>query len=65
LFDENVLLTLVDRWMYALFVAIDTNFRLKWKAVSSDQVDPGLNTGWAYFVEEHAYKSYLSEQANE
>jgi hypothetical protein len=51
--------------MYALFVAIDANFRLKRKAVSSDRVDPGLNTGWAYFVEERAYKSYLSERANE
>ncbi|KAG2740929.1 hypothetical protein P692DRAFT_20851259 [Suillus brevipes Sb2] len=36
------------RWLYALFVAIDANFRLKRKAVSSDRVDPGLNTGWAY-----------------
>ncbi|KAG1784916.1 uncharacterized protein HD556DRAFT_1435299 [Suillus plorans] len=53
------------RWLYALFVAIDANFRLKRKAVSSDRVDPGLNTGWAYFVEERAYKSYLSERANE
>ncbi|KAG1877638.1 hypothetical protein DFJ58DRAFT_712347 [Suillus subalutaceus] len=52
------------RWLYALFVAIDANFRLKRKTVSSDQVDPGLNAGWAYFVED-AYKSYLSEQANE
>ncbi|KAG1825134.1 hypothetical protein DFJ58DRAFT_720018 [Suillus subalutaceus] len=49
-------------WLYALFVAIDANFCLKWKAVSSDQVDPGLNAGWAYFVEEHTYKSYLSER---
>ncbi|KAG1839354.1 hypothetical protein F4604DRAFT_1885304 [Suillus subluteus] len=53
------------RWLYALFVTIDANFRLKRKTVSSDQVDPGLNAGWAYFVEEHAYKSYLSERANE
>ncbi|KAG2140526.1 uncharacterized protein EDB93DRAFT_1241867 [Suillus bovinus] len=53
------------RWLYALFVAIDANFHLKRKAVSSDRVDPGLNTGWAYFVEEHAYKSYLSERTNE
>ncbi|KAG1839003.1 hypothetical protein C8R48DRAFT_751508 [Suillus tomentosus] len=53
------------RWLYALFIAIDANFRLKRKVVSSDQVDPGLNAGWAYFVEEHAYKSYLSERTNE
>lgn len=53
------------RWLYALFIAIDANFRLKRKVVSSDQVDPGLNAGWVYFVEEHAYKSYLPEQTNE
>jgi hypothetical protein len=65
IFDKDVLLTQVDRWLYSLFVAIDANFRLKRKAVSSDQVDPGLNAGWAYFVEERAYKSYLSERTNE
>ncbi|KAG1884518.1 hypothetical protein F4604DRAFT_1878625 [Suillus subluteus] len=27
------------RWLYALFIAIDANFRLKRKAVSSDEVD--------------------------
>ncbi|KAG1818253.1 hypothetical protein EV424DRAFT_1324062 [Suillus variegatus] len=37
------------RWKYALFIAIDANFRLKRKAVSSDNVDPSLNSGWAYF----------------
>ncbi|KAG1884562.1 hypothetical protein F4604DRAFT_1878640 [Suillus subluteus] len=37
------------RWLYALFVTIDANCRLKRKTVSSDQVDPGLNAGWAYF----------------
>ncbi|KAG1790740.1 hypothetical protein EV424DRAFT_1476101 [Suillus variegatus] len=51
------------RWKYALFIAIDANFRLKRKAVSSDNRDPSLNSGWAYFVEEAAYKSYLADQA--
>jgi len=41
------------------------NFRLKRKAVSSDQVDPGLNAGWAYFVEERQYKSYLNDHLTE
>ncbi|KAG1805841.1 uncharacterized protein BJ212DRAFT_1449520 [Suillus subaureus] len=49
------------RWKYALFVAIDANFRLKHKAVSSDAADPSLNAGWAYFVQEGAYKSYLAD----
>lgn len=58
-------LILHRRWLYALFIAIDANFRLKRKAVSSDDVDPGLNAGWAYFVEETKYKSYLSARSGE
>ncbi|KAG1794534.1 uncharacterized protein HD556DRAFT_1431905 [Suillus plorans] len=42
------------RWLYALFIAIDVNF-----------LDPGLNAGWAYFVEETTYKEYLSARAGE
>ncbi|KAG1846721.1 hypothetical protein C8R48DRAFT_750579 [Suillus tomentosus] len=53
------------RWMYALFLAIDANFRLKRKLVSSDDVDPSLNAGWSYFVEDTAYKQYLSERGCE
>ncbi|KAH7918389.1 hypothetical protein BV22DRAFT_1024674 [Leucogyrophana mollusca] len=53
------------RWIYGLFVAIDANFRLKRKAVSKDSVDPGLSRGWAYFVEELAYKTHLLERIDE
>ncbi|KAF8136194.1 hypothetical protein EV363DRAFT_1293923 [Boletus edulis] len=52
------------QWLYGLFVAIDANFRLKRKVVSSDVADPGLSCGWAYFVEETAYKSYLVNAAD-
>ncbi|KAG2093898.1 uncharacterized protein F5147DRAFT_747869 [Suillus discolor] len=50
------------RWVYALFLSIDANFRLKRKAVSSDKRDPSLNNGSSYFVEEKHYKSYLAER---
>ncbi|KAG2115716.1 uncharacterized protein F5147DRAFT_743324 [Suillus discolor] len=53
--------SLDKRWLYALFVGIDANFRLKRKLVSSDIVDPGVSKGWSYFVEEKAYKSYLED----
>jgi hypothetical protein len=53
-----------SRWLYALFLAIDANFRLKRKTVSSDDNDPSLNAGSSYFVEECAYKAYLAKQAN-
>ncbi|KAG2105070.1 uncharacterized protein F5147DRAFT_746489 [Suillus discolor] len=48
-------------WLYAVFLAIDANFRLKRRNVSSDQTDPSLSKGWAYFVEEKDYKAFLAE----
>ncbi|KAF6743217.1 hypothetical protein DFP72DRAFT_1080520 [Ephemerocybe angulata] len=47
------------RWLYRLFLAIDGNFRLKRRKVSSDEKDPGLNGGWAFFVEEKAFREFI------
>ncbi|KAL1948929.1 hypothetical protein VTO73DRAFT_10735 [Trametes versicolor] len=47
------------RWIYRIFLAIDANFRLKRRMVSSDAVDPSLNQGSAYIVEDNAYKAHL------
>ena len=47
------------RWLYTLFLAIDGNFRLKRKNVSSDALDPSFNRGCAYFVDSDAYKTHL------
>ncbi|KAJ7575918.1 hypothetical protein C8J56DRAFT_1007579 [Mycena floridula] len=41
-----------QRFIYTLFLAMDACFCLKQKMVSSDAKDPGLATGWAYFVED-------------
>ncbi|KAG1872264.1 hypothetical protein F4604DRAFT_1881048 [Suillus subluteus] len=49
-----------SKFLYALFLAIDANFRLVWRNVSSDTVDPGLNHGYAFFVKETSYKSFLN-----
>ncbi|KAF9521470.1 hypothetical protein CPB83DRAFT_823547 [Crepidotus variabilis] len=58
--------TPADRWYrHAKFVSIDANFRLKRKTVSSHRVDPGLGKGWAYFVEETKYKTFLNLHQNE
>ncbi|KAG1747926.1 uncharacterized protein EDB91DRAFT_1235827 [Suillus paluster] len=51
-------------WLYGLFLAIDTNFRLKRKAVSNDSVDPSLSSGWAYFVDDEAYKGFLDSNSD-
>ncbi|KAF8426143.1 hypothetical protein L210DRAFT_3615035 [Boletus edulis BED1] len=50
-------------WLYALFLAIDANFRLKRRAASQDAVDPSLSKGWSYFAEEEPYKLYLHGRA--
>ncbi|KAF6746229.1 hypothetical protein DFP72DRAFT_823348 [Ephemerocybe angulata] len=47
------------RWLYALFVAMDANFRLRRKDVSSDARDPGFNRGFAYIVWEKVFKEFL------
>ncbi|KAJ6467014.1 hypothetical protein C8R45DRAFT_1106429 [Mycena sanguinolenta] len=47
------------RFLYVLFLALDACFRLKCRLVSSDLRDPGLGTGWAYFVENEPYRQYL------
>lgn len=48
------------RWLFKLFLGMDANFRLKRKKVSSDTADPGLNNGYAYFVNESEYKAHLA-----
>jgi hypothetical protein len=40
------------------------NFRLKRLDVSTDERDPGLNHGYAYIVEEKAFKAYLQEYSS-
>ncbi|KAJ6524049.1 hypothetical protein B0H19DRAFT_899244, partial [Mycena capillaripes] len=43
------------RFLYALFIALDANFRLKRKDVSSEKKDPGFVKGWAFFGEVTQY----------
>ncbi|KAJ7018738.1 hypothetical protein C8F04DRAFT_976786 [Mycena alexandri] len=54
-----------DRFLYSLFIALDACFRLKRRLVSSELRDPGLGTGWAYFVEQEPYREYLLTTTNE
>ncbi|KAK0436511.1 hypothetical protein EV421DRAFT_1892352 [Armillaria borealis] len=50
---------LAPRWLYRLFLAIDANFWLRRLNISSDESNPSLNLGYAYFVEETAFRSHL------
>ncbi|KAK6966340.1 CxC2 domain-containing protein [Favolaschia claudopus] len=47
------------RFIYVIFLALDACFRLKRRLVSSELRDPGLGTGWAYFVESEPYRQFL------
>ncbi|KAJ7761424.1 hypothetical protein B0H16DRAFT_1312223 [Mycena metata] len=49
------------RFLYALFLAIDANFRMKRKQVSSEESDPGLNNGAMFFSEVKEYMVHVKE----
>ncbi|KAL0566047.1 hypothetical protein V5O48_015965 [Marasmius crinis-equi] len=52
-------LTGESRFLFYKFISVDACFRLKRRLVSSEQKDPGLFTGKAYFVEQGVYQKQL------
>ncbi|KAJ7018432.1 hypothetical protein C8F04DRAFT_1277733 [Mycena alexandri] len=48
------------RFLYALFLALDANFRMRRKKVSSEEKDPSLGDGWSFYCEIAPYYSYLA-----
>ncbi|KAJ7817065.1 hypothetical protein B0H13DRAFT_426053 [Mycena leptocephala] len=48
------------QFLYALFLGMDANFRLKRKDVSSEAKDPGLNKGWAFYCEVKKYMTHVA-----
>jgi hypothetical protein len=54
-----MLMRSTPRFLYALFVAIDANFHLKRRDVSSEDKDPGLGNGWSFFGEVKKYMAHL------
>ncbi|KAJ7174245.1 hypothetical protein B0H12DRAFT_1246897 [Mycena haematopus] len=49
------------QFLYALYLAMDANFRLKRKDVSTESKDPGLGKGWAFFCEVEAYMRHVKK----
>ncbi|KAJ6548887.1 hypothetical protein B0H19DRAFT_1032024 [Mycena capillaripes] len=47
------------KFLYALFLALDANFRMQRKDVSSEKSDPDLGNGLAFFGEVNAYMAHL------
>ncbi|KAL0568428.1 hypothetical protein V5O48_013556 [Marasmius crinis-equi] len=53
------------RFLYALYICMDFNFRLKNQLVSSWSRDPGVADGWSYFVPRKPYEAHISKFADE
>ena len=54
-----------SRFLYAAFICVDANFRLKNQLVSNYSTDPGLGTGMAYMVERLPYERYVLSRASD
>ena len=53
------------RFLYTMVIAIDANFRLKRRAVSSNNRDPALGSGWGFFVENIKYREHVLRYADQ
>jgi hypothetical protein len=51
------------RWVYAQFIAVDANFKLKLKNRKIN--DPELGSGWSYFVEDSAYTHHVANNLHD
>ncbi|KAJ7056486.1 hypothetical protein C8F01DRAFT_1087302 [Mycena amicta] len=54
-----------DEYLYALMLALDTNFRLKNRMRTNKKHDPSLGPGWGCFVEMEPYKEHLRDYVAE
>ncbi|KAK6974082.1 CxC2 domain-containing protein [Favolaschia claudopus] len=56
------------RFLYFIFLAVDANFRLSNRVVSSEAADPVLGDGWGYFCQrygEEGYNAHVAKHAGE
>ncbi|KAH9484782.1 hypothetical protein JR316_0001684 [Psilocybe cubensis] len=53
------------RFLYAVMICLDANFRLKNQMVSNYSQDPGLGLGLAYMIHRDKYEKYVKSKANE
>jgi len=59
----TVIFQLIHRWLYALILALDANFKLKCKDRGIKDVE--LAPGWAYFVEQQRYLAHVQTHVDE
>ena len=48
-----------------LILAMDANFRLKNRMRANDQTDPELGPGWAYFVNNSPYATFIKDYVDD
>ncbi|KAL0563349.1 hypothetical protein V5O48_018720, partial [Marasmius crinis-equi] len=58
---ERIALDPSKAYLYFKFISVDACFRLKRRGASSEQKDPGLLTGSAYYVEQPEYQQLMAE----
>ena len=46
-------------------VALDANFRLRRRAISNEERDPAMISGWGYFVADQHYREYLTKRVDD
>jgi hypothetical protein len=56
---NRVLILITHSWLYTLFLALDGNFRMSRKGVSSKEQDPCLTEGRGYFVDDDKLGTHL------
>ncbi|KAJ7818572.1 hypothetical protein B0H14DRAFT_3473649 [Mycena olivaceomarginata] len=52
-------------FLYVLYIALDANFRLRRRDVSSEEKDPGFMKGWAFFGEVTKYMAHLEKHVGQ
>lgn len=57
---QRACLNVSPRWLYAQFIAVDANFKLRLKNRKIN--DPELGPGWSYFVEDSAYTHHVANK---
>ncbi|KAJ3516504.1 hypothetical protein NMY22_g14191 [Coprinellus aureogranulatus] len=55
----------VRKFIHSLNIGLDANYRLKRKDVSSEEADPGLSKGYAYFVNNRPFLEHVERHADD
>ena len=63
--DWQTLTTICGSWLYTQILALDANFRMSRKAISSKGKDPSLTNGYGYFVDNAAFEAHLEAHKGE